>query len=130
MDQWGKLAAEVDNPLLQAVAGAFVLVACSDAELAPQEIDRFLDVMKTAGIKDLERMDATFRALAAEVLTDYQAGQQRALQLIAAVKGQPAASLVIDAARIAVVADHRLKEIEERVLAQVCEALGVDPANA
>ena len=115
---------------LQAVAAAFVLVACSDAELNPAEIARFLEVMQKAGIKDLERMDATFRALAADVLANYQDGHRRALQLIAALGGQPNASLIIDAARIAIVADHKVREIEERVLADVCGALGFDPALA
>jgi tellurite resistance protein TerB len=118
---------------LEALSAAFALIACADAALAPSELDRFREVIRTTeachGL-DFDEIDRRFLALSQQMLDDFDAGSEQALAAIRAVRDDPPArERVLAAAQVAVVADGRLREIEEHMLRQICLALGVDPED-
>ena len=134
MDPWRELAETISEPDLQAVAAGFVLVACSDGELSPYEVDRFVGVIddtKPPAPIDRHALEMSFRALADEVLRHFDEGRSHALAQIEKVRDDVrTADLVISAARVAIVADGKLEDIEEAVLRDIFVALGRDPETA
>ncbi|HJL17411.1 MAG TPA: TerB family tellurite resistance protein [Sandaracinaceae bacterium LLY-WYZ-13_1] len=130
---WERFDREVDDDLLSAVAGAFAFVACADAHLADDEVERFLGWVREepafAALKDRD-LEPVFRDLARAFAADFDEGARRATEAVGAVKGsEEGRALVLRAAQIAVVADEKLKAVEETALARLCEALGVDPSD-
>lgn len=130
---WSDFDREVDGTLLRAVAGAFALIACADGHLADAEVERFLtlvegqDALKSVSVEDLEQR---FRKLSATFTAEYDLGERKATELVAAVRHDPeAVELVIRAAQIAIVADERLEPVEEVALTRLCRALEVDPSG-
>ncbi|MEM1415544.1 MAG: TerB family tellurite resistance protein [Myxococcota bacterium] len=128
---WAAFDAAIDEPHVQAIAGAFALVATADADVAFEEVERFAQVVELQ--PELARVDRAelsraFRALASQVVRDPAQGRALALEKVRAVATDPArAELVVRAAQIAIVADGKLHEAEEHALAEVCGALGVSP---
>ena len=126
---WAAYDAAITEPHVQAIAGAFALVATVDADVAEDEVRRFAQVVSLQ--PDFARLDRlelmrTFRKLAEDVVRDPVAGRAIALEKVRAVASDPArAELVVRAAQIAIVADGKLHEAEERALEEVCAALGV-----
>ncbi|MEO0322669.1 MAG: TerB family tellurite resistance protein [Myxococcota bacterium] len=126
---WAAFDAALTEPQVQAIAGAFALLATVDAEVAEDEVRRFAEVVTLQ--PEFARLDRvmlgrTFRALAEEMLADPERGRPLALGKVRAVRNDPAgAELVVRAAQIAIVADGRLHEAEERALEEICAALGV-----
>ena len=117
--------------LFSAISSAFALIACSDAELAESETERFKEVLRHAepcqGL-DLDALEHDFLELARLLLTDYEQGRNRAFTAIEKVKDDPESrARVVAAAQVAIVADGALRAIEERVLADICVTLGMDP---
>lgn len=122
----------VDDGLLGGLAAAFALVATADARVADAEVERFLDLVRSEpalGNVDVAALEPRFRELAQALLDDPREGRRRALALVAATKPEHA-PLVVAAAQMAVVADAHLVTVEEVALAEVCQALGVDPSGA
>jgi tellurite resistance protein len=130
---WERFDAEVGDDLLRAVSGAFAFIACADAELADEEVERFLALVReqpSFAALDSHGLEARFRELASAFAADFADGEQRATEAVARVKDDPTSrELVLRAAQIAVVADSRLKAVEEAALGRICGALGVDPSD-
>jgi tellurite resistance protein len=127
---WGRFDTPITDELVLAITSAFVLVAVADGDLARAEIDRFTGLLKeyanVLAPLDIDRVDHLFRDLAGALLSDPNAGRQRALRCIAAVQSNPEhAELVRSAAEIALLADNRELAAEHVVLRQICEVLGL-----
>ena len=121
------------EPSVEAISAAFALIACSDADLAPSEIDRFREVIREADAcrgLDYDAIEHQFLALSKTILADFETGTEQAMATIEATRDVPQVrNRVLAAAQIALVADGRLREIEEYTLRQICRALGVDPQD-
>lgn len=130
---WRRFDEAVGDDLLRAVAGAFAFVACADAHLADEEVDRFIAWVREReafAALDEAALERSFRELAGAFREDFDEGARRATEAVARVKGsEESRELVLRAAQIAVVADERLEAVEEAALARICAALGVDPAD-
>ena len=127
---WGRFDTSITDELVLAITSAFVLVAFADGDLARSEIDRFTVLLRehadVLAPLDIDRVDHLFRDLAGALMSDPNAGRQRALRSIAAVQGNPDhAELVRSAAEIALLADNRELAAEHEVLGQICDALGL-----
>ncbi|MEM9493323.1 MAG: TerB family tellurite resistance protein [Myxococcota bacterium] len=129
---WTRFDEEISDALLRAVSGAFAAVACADGVLDEKEVDMFLDMVRDSNAftrVDLAALEQHFRNLATAILGDFEAGRKRALEEIAAARGNDKhTALVVSAAQIAIVADEKLRAREEVALRQICEVLGLDPA--
>lgn len=127
---WKRFDENVPDDLLRAVAGAFVLVAACDGELSASEADRFLE---TLGAKadalsrlDFGELSLIFRDLSEAMISDPGDGSRLALEHVTRIKGTPQyVELVWGAAKIAASADGRIELVEERVMAQIRDALGL-----
>lgn len=127
---WKRFDDNVPDELLRAVAGAFVLVAASDGELSPSEAKRFLDMLgsKSDALSPLDfgALSRTFRDLSEAMLADPVGGRQLVLKYVSQIKGTPQyVELVSGAASIAAFADARVESVEEQVLSEIREALGL-----
>ena len=128
---WARFESGVSDDLLRALCGAFAIVATSDMELAPEEIDRFMSVLKSRsdifGNLDFEGLETTFRELCAILLNDPIVGRGRALEYVSVVRDNPQdRELVRSAALIALQADNRVERVEETAMRVICIALGID----
>lgn len=127
---WKRFDENVPDDLLRAVAGAFVLVAACDGALSASEADRFLE---TLGAKadvlsrlDFAELSLTFRDLSEAMLSDPGDGRRLALEYVTRIKGAPQyVELVWGAARIAAYADGRIELVEEKVMGEIRDALGL-----
>jgi tellurite resistance protein len=130
---WVRFNEDVTDVLLRALSGAFAFVAASDGEIAPSEVDGFVDMLRGkadvfSGL-DFEALESTFRELTEALIANPEDGRQRALDCIRRVAGDPVRSeLVRSAAAIAVASDGRLRASEETTLQEISTALGL--ANA
>ncbi|MEM9074342.1 MAG: TerB family tellurite resistance protein [Myxococcota bacterium] len=126
---WEKFDDEISDNLLRGMAAAFALVATADVDIAEDEIQRFVDLVKNEPSLrrvDVESIEPLFRSLASALLEDPESGRRRALEIVSATSARHA-DLVIAAAQMAIVADSHLLNVEELALREVCQALGVDP---
>ena len=129
---WKRYDEAVDDELMRAVCGAFAIIAAADGNVSEAEIERFAGVIRgrraeLSGL-DLELAERNFRELAQSLLSDPEAGRQRALADIGRVKESALhRGLVRSAAYIAMVADARIATSEQIVLAEIYEALGERP---
>jgi len=127
---WKRFDENVTDDLLRAVAGAFVLVAACDGDLSEAEADRFLDTLgaKSDALSalDFDALSETFRDLSDAMISDPDDGKRLALEHVARMKESPQLSeLVWGAAKIAASADGRVELIEEKVMGEIHEALGL-----
>ena len=127
---WKRFDDQVSDGLLRAVSGAFVLVAAADGELVPEESDRFFEVVRSKAEVfspvDLDDLEKAYSDLSEVMITDPEDGKRLALGCVARVKGIPNhAELVKSAAEIAAAADGQLEAIEESVMQDVRDALGL-----
>lgn len=134
VDTWERFDEEVPDEVLRAVSGAFALVACADGRLEESEIDTFLEMIRdTRAFRNvnLGTLEAQFRRLGRAILDDFEEGRRQALREIGLVDRARAkhTALVVSAAQIALVSDGRLDDSEESILAEICEALGLDPGK-
>lgn len=122
-----------DPELFDAIAAAYALVATADHDLADVEIDRLRGWGREQGFggSDIDELSARCRAFGQAILAHASSNRKAALERVRAVRdGGKRATLVLGAARVAVVADARLEETEEQVLRQIATALGLDPDSA
>lgn len=127
---WKRFDENVSGDLVRAVAGAFALVAACDGELSASEADRFLEVLGAKAdhlsALDFGALSRTFRDLSEAMISDPVSGKQLALANVARVKGsRKYAELVSGAARIAASADGRIEVVEEKVMGDIQNALGL-----
>lgn len=131
---WSELAGgEVTDELLRAVCGAYAIVASADGHVADDEVATFLGMVRQDErfpFINPRRLEDVFRELTAAILEDGVKGRALAFGAIEKFKGDAECStIIIGAAQMSIVADGVLEEVEEAVLAQICWALGVDPAG-
>jgi tellurite resistance protein TerB len=135
---WAHFDAVITDTLLRAMCGAFAIIAVADGDVTEEETARFLSVIRERSEAfpklDMALIEQQFRGLCAALLTDPEGGRQHALSEIEQVKGLPAQQeFVQSTAQIALVADQHVKRNEELVMAEICDALGIDgkiPATA
>ncbi len=125
---WARFDEAVPDELLRALCGAFALIAAADGDVSEQEIERFLQVVRSKSKAfpglDFERLGASFRDLGQAMLSDPAEGRRHALAEIARVGADPKQrELVIAAAQIAVLADRRVQRVEAEVLSEIRKAL-------
>ncbi len=131
---WSELAGgEVTDELLRAVAGAYAIIACSDGDVADEEVAAFLQMVREDDrfpFISPRRLEGVFRELTSAILEDGVKGRALGFGAIEKFKGDPErAKIIIGAAQMGIVADGVLAEIEEKALAQICWALGVEPSG-
>ncbi|ACY14816.1 tellurite resistance TerB family protein [Haliangium ochraceum] len=131
---WKRFDESISNDVLRAVSGAFALVACADGRFSESEIEAFLSMIKDTRAfeaEDLDVLEEQFRSLGRSILADFDEGRRLAMAELAVLErgDREQTALVVSAAQIAMVADGRLDDVEEMVLAQICEALGLDPRH-
>ena len=116
---------------LKGLAAAFALVAAADLELAEEEVERFLELVRVdqrLSEIDAKLLEPRFRALTNSILENPEVGRHAAFELIHSIKELPGLpQKIIEAAQIAVVADARIEDTEESTLREIAEALGIDP---
>lgn len=127
---WKRFDERVPDALLRAVAGAFVLVASCDGELSDSEANRFLEMLgsKVDALSPLnfDELSRTFQDLSGAMISNPGDGRRLALEYVARVKGTPQyADLVSGAAQIAASADGRIELVEEKVMGDIRDALGL-----
>lgn len=129
---WQAFDKQVPGDLLRAVSGAFAVVACADGGIDNAEVERFAALVRGEpafrGINP-RTLELQFRHLATAIADDFVAGRTLALDAVRSVRGHHDAQLVIRAAQIAIVADERIRDQEERALIDVCVALDLDPKH-
>ncbi len=127
---WKRFDESVPDGLLQAVAGAFVLVAAADGELSHAEADRFFATLRSSADVfasiDFESLALTYEDLCEAMVSDPDDGKDLALKCIARVRGIPEhAELVKGAAEIVAAADGRVQSVEETVMREIRATLGM-----
>ena len=127
---WRRFDANITDQLTRAITSAFALVAVADGDLAQSEIDRYMVLIReqedVLAPLDIDRVELRFRDIAGAILSDPSAGHSHALKLIAAVAGNAIhCELVRSAAEIAIAADNRELGSEQKVLQEICGALGI-----
>lgn len=125
---WQRFDKEITGDLARAIVSAFALVAVADGDLAESEVDSFVKLIyeneDIQAALDFKRYEPLFRDISGAILSDPEAGKEKALELIAAVKGDSDhCDLVESAAQIALMADNRERESETRVLGLIRSAL-------
>lgn len=125
---WQRFEAEIDDRLLRAVTGAFALIAAADGDLAAEEADRFLVLMRGRARLfprlDFDAVAVVYRDLTTALLSDPTGGRAHVLSSIAAVKDVAQhCELVLAAARVALAADHDERSSELQVLQEIQQAL-------
>ena len=127
---WARFDEAITDDLLRAVCGAFAIVATADGDVAETEIAGFLDIIRERSEAfpqlDLVLVERLFRDLTMALLTDPEGGRQHVLAEVARVKDLPRErELVCSAAQIAVFADRRVEGREQKVMEEICMALGI-----
>ena len=127
---WTRFDEAITDDLLRAVCGAFAIVAAADGEVAEPEVAGFLDTIRERFEAfpqlDLVLVERLFRDLTMALLTDPEGGRRHVLAEIGRVKDLPRErELVYSAAQIAILADPRVEGREQKVIEEICAALGV-----
>ncbi|MCA9532618.1 MAG: tellurite resistance TerB family protein [Myxococcales bacterium] len=125
---------DVHDPVLRAVSAAYCLVACADGELEASEIAEYVRVAQAdARFERLDnaKLEHALRSFAEALQTDVVAGRARALEMVrlAAQDGEDSATctLLLDVAKLAMQANHKVSKGEVAALRSLCAALGVNP---
>ena len=126
--------AGADRSLLNAMAAAFGLVACSDLVLEQVEASRFLTLAReTEELRAVpwDQVETAFREWTQKLLKEGDDARKEALQAISIIHAsEQYKTLVLNCARIALISNFKVQEMEERALADIAGALGFDPAQA
>jgi tellurite resistance protein len=127
---WRHFDETVSDELLRAVTGAFALVAAADGDLAAAEVDRFMALLQEHAAVfsqlDFAELEHVFRDICGAIISDPEQGWQRALECVLLVRNNTDhVNLVRSAAQIAMAADAREADSEQKVLSVIDRALGV-----
>ena len=117
--------------LVQAVTAAFALVSASDGEIATSECQRFNQWFgeNSSKVEVQEDALADFETLCSQLATNYDLAHGVTKARIELVGDQDdGRTLVLAAARAAVIADGIIEDREEVVVRELCELLGLDPS--
>lgn len=128
---WKRFDDVVDDRLTRAVAGAFAVIACSDGDLAAEEVEAFVAFAREhEAFESIDRaaLERAFRALCEAIFTDLEVGKARALEEVAAVKeNEEHARLIVRAGKIALAADHKESRPEKEALELLARTVGLTP---
>lgn len=122
-----------DPELFEAIAAAYALVVAADGVLVEAEIARVVDWGASEGFDgpDLHLLRERCRAYAEGLIAHPEDNRPHMLERVAKLEGAgKRATVVLSAARVAVVADARIAEAEEVALAEIATLLGLDPSLA
>lgn len=122
-----------DPDLFDAIAAGYALVATADHDFSDTELNRLREWAREQGFdgEDLDDLVGRCDAFAQGLLAHDTRNRAVALERVrSAREGGKRATLVLSASRVAVVADARLAEEEERVLRAIAVELGLDPESA
>jgi tellurite resistance protein len=127
---WARFDEAITDDLVRAVCGAFAIVVTADGDVMEGEIASFLNVIRERSEAfprlDLVLVERLFRDLTMSLLTDPEGGQEHVLSEIARVKDSPKErELVRSAAQVAIFADRRVEGREQKMMEEICTALGV-----
>ncbi|MEM1230282.1 MAG: TerB family tellurite resistance protein [Pseudomonadota bacterium] len=127
---WSRFEDEIDDRLLKALVGTFALVAASDGNLAAEESRRFFAMLRTRARLfprlDLDSVEDGFTDACSALLSDPQAGRERCLGYIEAIRHTAShCQLVLAAAHIAAEADAEEQPEERAIVAEIRALLGV-----
>lgn len=129
-DVWQRFDDEVSDRLLRGMAAAFALVATADVDIAEEEVQRFLQLVReepSLRRVDPDAIEPLFRELAQALMDEPDVGRPRALEIVR--ESRRHGELIVAAAQMAIVADSHLVNVEELALREICEALGLDPST-
>jgi len=99
---------------------AFALVTAYDHDVSDAEVERFTQLIGGAG--------EAFRALATTMKRDLDGATEWARGYLAEARGEAdSVQPIVEAARVAAIADSQLAEREEIALRIVAVAVGLDP---
>ena len=122
---------KADEQLANALDASFILVAMADSQLDMREVTRFYETLKGKGpLNELisAEFEQAFNNIHEQLVENFELGYQKASDAIRAYKGDSEKSeLIIKLAQAAAVADEKLKDIENKAIAKICEMLGLDP---
>lgn len=127
---WNRFDDAVPEELMQALCGAFAIVAAADGELSHVEVDDFLAAVRTktdafAGV-NFSQLEVALQDLVEASFADPTEARRRALAHVAEVRSHPQwPDLVTAAAQIAVDADDRVRSSEEAIMGEIRAALGL-----
>lgn len=128
---WKRFDDVVDDRLTRAVAGAFAIIACSDGDLAAEEVEAFVEFAReheAFEAIDADALERAFRALCEAIFTDIEIGRARALEDVAAIKeSDEHARLIVRAAKIALAADNKESRPEKEALELLARTAGLTP---
>lgn len=114
-----------------AVSAAFALVAFADGVLTHEESARYWQEATSRHAltgAPLDHLETYFVEAARKLSDDYAGAKPGLLDCIRAVRGDLVArGAVVGFARIALAADGKLRAQEEAMLAEIAEALSLDP---
>ncbi|MBX2813164.1 MAG: TerB family tellurite resistance protein [Myxococcales bacterium] len=121
-----------DAALVEAIAAAYALVSAVDSDIDEQAYRRLRQWAKDRGMTPEEQatLEQRCRDFSQGLLTYSGPNRAVALERVAALRGHSQSVWVLDAARVAVVANERVTPEEEMTLQRVAESLGLDPLEA
>lgn len=127
---WNRYEGAVSDDLLRALCGAFALVATADGDLAESEVEEFSAVVRDYSSRfpklDEKALVKRFREIGEAMISDPEAGKQRALEDVGLVRDSEVnREIVRTAAELAMVVDKRVFDSERAALEEVNEALGL-----
>lgn len=119
-----------DRQFLDAAMAASALVADADGEVSLAELlsrDQILSRVEALQAFDSNAAVEIFRSYVAAIEADRKLGQEAALAAVAKFGNDPdIAQLLLRAATAIAKADAEFSDEERRVIAQLCEALGME----
>ncbi|MBM4258842.1 MAG: hypothetical protein FJ147_23435 [Deltaproteobacteria bacterium] len=127
---WSRFDNTITDDLVRAVCGAFAFVAAADGNVAESEVAGLMNIIRERSDAfprlDLAAVERLFRDLTTALLSDPEGSREHVLSEIARVKDQPKErELVHSAARVAIFADSRVEGREQKVMDEICSALGI-----
>lgn len=119
------------NPLLLNAARTFAMVSFSDGRLSPSEAQRFARMASQepalSPFGHLQTADAW--AIASKEVHEAQSFGSALLAIRTEITDADGKALMMRIAQAAVVADGKLEAQENKAIASLAEALGLDPDN-
>lgn len=123
------MTASDNTDLYQAAIAAFTLVANADGQVHVAELMKLVNVFKSHGVfKDVspDQMQKDIFGSVKELNDDFEKEKPRMLSVIGKVKDDAKArDLIVKIARLTLLADDRVMESEEKMVADIHRTLGI-----
>ncbi len=109
----------------------FSLIAYADQELHKREILRFINNLKQMNLvktRSPDDMQKDLLAFSGELEANFEKTRKKAIACIQKASSTPGhLDNLIKLAQTAIVADEKLTESENQMIAYICQALGINP---